>query len=187
VPRRTAAPPTASFPSRWPAGRSPGGLLLAAYGEPRETRDVDLAVAQASATSVTRVLESDFGIRTRTAFDRRVFGGLLISRITLVEGEELNTLDLVEVRDLAYASRALARAIDSSLRDRPITVLSAEDFVLFKLLSTPERDLADASSVVRSLGADLKRDLVEREVRSLAGALPDHDVAARWSRVREAA
>jgi hypothetical protein len=28
---------------------------------------------------------------------------------------------------------------------------------------------------------------IEREVRSLAGALPDHDVAARWSRVREAA
>ena len=163
-----------------------GGLLLAAYGEARETRDVDLAVAQAAATSVARVLETDLGIRTMRAFDRRVFGGLSISRITLVEGDELNTLDLVEARDAEYASRALARAIDSSLRERPITVLSAEDFVLFKLLSTRERDLADATSVVRSLGPDLERDLVEREVRSLAGSIPDHDVTMRWNQVREA-
>jgi hypothetical protein len=125
-----------------------GGLLLAAYGEARETRDVDIAVAQARAASVTGVLEAELGIRTTPAFDRRVFGGLLISRITLVEGDERNTLDLVEPRDAEYAARALARAIDSSLRDRPITVLCAEDFVLFKLLSTRERDLADAVSVV---------------------------------------
>lgn len=37
---------------------------------------------------------------------------------------------------------------------------SPEDFVLFKLLSTRERDLADARSVIRSLASDLDRVLV---------------------------
>ena len=78
-----------------------GGLLLAAYGEARETRDVDLAVAQADAASVGRLLVSELGLRTLPAFDRRVFGGLRISRITLVGGDEHNTLDLVEPRDPA--------------------------------------------------------------------------------------
>ncbi len=163
-----------------------GGLLLAAYGEARETRDVDVAVTHAGVASVMPALEVEFGSRSITDFDRRIFGGLLISRITLIDGDELNTLDLVEPRDAAYATRALSRAIDSSLRDRPITVLSAEDFVLLEVLSTRERDLADTVSVVRSLGADLERELVEREVRSLAVALPDHGVTTRWSQVLDA-
>ncbi len=160
-----------------------GGLLLAAYGEARETRDVDIAVVHPDVASMVRVLEVEVGLRTLPAFERRAFGGLLISRITLVEGDELNTLDLVEPRDPAYAERALRRAIESSLRDRPIHVLTAEDFVIFKLLSTRDRDLADAESVTRSFGADLQRELVELEVRSLAGASTEHDITARWRRV----
>jgi hypothetical protein len=161
-----------------------GGLLLAAYGEARETRDVDIAMAHADAASVVGVLGARLGLRTIRAFDRRVFGGLVISRITLVEGDDLNTLDLVEPRDVAYATRALRRALESSLRSRPIRVLTAEDFVLFKLLSTRERDLADAESVVRSLGPDLERELIEDEVSSLAaGSAAGQDVTARWRRV----
>lgn len=162
-----------------------GGLLLAAYGEARETRDVDLAVAQADATPVGRLLASELGLRTLPAFDRRVFGGLRISRITLVEGDAHNTLDLVEPRDPAYATRALSRAIESSLRERPIRVLGAEDFVLLKLLSTRERDLADAESVLRGLRDELERDLIEREVERLAAGIPDYDVRTRWRRLIE--
>jgi hypothetical protein len=160
-----------------------GGLLLAAYGEARETRDVDIAVAHSDVASVVRLLEEETGIQSIVAFDRRTFGGLLISRITLVEGDDLNTLDLVEPRDPAYAERALGRAIESSLRDRPIRVLTAEDFVLFKLLSTRARDLEDAESVTGSLGADLERERIEIEVERLAGTTPEHDIAARWRRV----
>ena len=160
-----------------------GGLLLAAYGEARETRDVDIAVAQADVASVVGLLEAELGLRTIPSFDRRTFGGLLISRITLVEGDELNTLDLVEPRDSAYTARALGRAIESSLRDRPIHVLTAEDFVLFKLLSTRDRDLADAESVTRNLGADLEPELIEIEIERLAGTSPEHDIRARWRRV----
>ena len=160
-----------------------GGLLLAAYGEARETRDVDIAVAHADVASVVRLLEAEVGLQTIPAFDRRAFGGLLISRITLVEGDALNTLDLVEPRDPAYAERALGRAIESSLRDRPIHVLTAEDFVLFKLLSTRDRDPADAESVTKNLGADLERERIEIELERLAGTTPEHDITARWSRV----
>jgi len=159
------------------------GLLLAAYGEARETRDVDIAVAHSDVASVVRLLEEEVEIQSIVAFDRRAIGGLLISRITLVEGDELNTLDLVEPRDAAYAERALGRAIESSLRNRPIHVLTAEDFVLFKLLSTRDRDLEDAESVTRNLGADLEREEIEIEVERLAGTTLQHDVASRWRRV----
>jgi len=110
-----------------------------------------------------------------------------VSRVTLVEGDELNTLDLVEPADAAYAARALARSVESTLRKRPLRVLSAEDFVLFKLLSTREIDLLDAASVVRGLGSDLERDLVERELGELTRSLASQPSAERWARVLDLA
>lgn len=158
-----------------------GGLLLAAYGEARETKDVDVAVVHADAEAVAALLDRRLGLRTLPAFDRRPFGGLFVSRVTLVEGEELNTLDLVEPATAEYARRALDRGIESNLRGRPIRVLTPEDFVLFKLLSSRERDLADARSVIQSLGADLDRTLLEEEVRMLEPLLPEHPISDRWS------
>ena len=160
-----------------------GGLLLAAYGEARETRDADLAVVQADARRTAALLEDALAVRCLLAFENQRFGGVVVSRITLLEGEELNTVDLVTPTDAAYAQRALDRAAESTLRDVPIRVLTPEDFVVFKLLSTRARDLDDAQSVVASLGPDLDADLVEGEVRALAPSLV-HPIAERWSRIR---
>jgi hypothetical protein len=79
-----------------------GGLLLAAYGAARETRDADLAVAGASVAGAARSLGTS-GIHAAVAFERVRFGGLWVSRITLLGGADasgLNTLDLVEPRSI---------------------------------------------------------------------------------------
>lgn len=162
-----------------------GGLLLAAYGEARETKDADVAVVRADARAVAPILDRHLGLHTLPAFDRRPFGGLVVSRIALVEGEELNTLDLVEPLDARYASAAVNRAIDSTLRERPIRVLTPEDFVVFKLLSTRERDLSDAASVVERMGEDLDVGVIEAEVRALAESVAGHPTAERWRRIRD--
>jgi len=162
-----------------------GGLLLAAYGQARETQDADVAVVHSDPAATASLLAEHLGLHCRVAFDRRRFGGLLISRITLIEGDELNTLDLVEPTDPGYAARALGRSLSSRLRGREIRVLTPEDFVLFKVLSTRELDLEDATSVVRAQAADLDTELVEREIEGLATGLgPDHPVRERWAALR---
>lgn len=160
-----------------------GGLLLAAYGEARETRDADLAVAQADASTTAEILERRLGVRCMLAFEHQRFGGVQVSRITLLAGDELNTVDLVTPSDAAYAERALDRAAESTLRDTPVRVLTPEDFILFKLLSTRDRDLDDARSVLAGLGAELDSDLVQVEVEALAPGLA-HPLHERWSRIR---
>jgi hypothetical protein len=165
-----------------------GGLLLAAYGAARETRDADLAVAGASVLGAARSLEAS-GLHTAVAFERTTFGGLFVSRITLIGGVDpsgLNTLDLVEPRSMAYATRALGRALTSSLRGQPIRLLTPEDFVVFKVLSTRELDIDDARSVLESLGSEIDRVLIERELETLGSELKDHSLAARWMRVLRA-
>ena len=160
-----------------------GGLVLAAYGAARETRDADLAVAGAEVAAAAHSLAAS-GLRTLVAFERSGFGGL--SRITLIGGSDpggLNSLDLVEPRSRTYAERALGRALGSALRGQPLRLLTPEDFVVFKVLSTRELDLEDARSVLTSLGREIDRALIESELATLARELPDHAVAERGDRV----
>ncbi len=82
-----------------------GGLALAAYGEPRETKDADLAVVGVGAAQAEEALR-DAGVDVLVAFDRVVFGGNFISRVTLVGGTNaigFNTADFVEPRSSRYA------------------------------------------------------------------------------------
>lgn len=163
-----------------------GGLLLAAYGEPRETRDADVAVVRADVDDAERVLRAG-DIATQLSFREITFGGLTLSRITLLGGPGatgLNTLDLVTPRSLRYAEQAIARALRAPLRGVEIRVLTPEDFVLFKLLSTRERDLDDAVTVLRRSGAALELDLVEREVELLDRELPEAGAMARYAELR---
>lgn len=89
-----------------------GGLAVAAYGAPRETKDADLAVVAADAGALAELLGRD-GVRATVAFERVRFGGLWIGRVTLLGGPDepgLNTVDLVEPASPAMrASRSSAR------------------------------------------------------------------------------
>ncbi len=162
-----------------------GGLALAAYGEPRETKDADLAVSAVTGAQGEAALR-EAGFDVILAFDRVRFGGQHVSRLTLVGGAAgaLNTADLVEPRSLRYARESLARSLTGSLRGQPLRVISPEDFVIMKTLATRDRDLEDAATVVRTLAARLDMELIERELVLLAAEITDHDILDRRRRLR---
>jgi predicted nucleotidyltransferase len=166
-----------------------GGLALAAYGQPRETKDADVSVLDAKASLVADALAQS-GALAAVAFERMRFGGLLLSRVTLLgDGaiEGLNMVDLVQPRSARFARDLLVRAIEAPLRGTTIRVVSPEDFILLKVLSTRDKDLDDAASVVRREAETLDRSSLEREVALLADEIADHDVAQRWADVVERA
>ena len=166
-----------------------GGLLTAAYGEPRETRDADLAVMDVSAAFARQALAAR-DVRTLITFENVTFGGLTVSRLTLLETPSmtgLNTIDLVRPRSARYAALAVTRAVVSTLRDRPVRVLTIEDFILFKVLSTRDRDLEDARAALRRSGAVLDTKVLEGEIAGLATELSDVDVRGRWTAIQRPA
>src|SRR5262245_53337330 len=149
-----------------------GGLAMAAYGEPRETKDADIAVLELTPDLVKTAIEAA-GMPcavTRSSQRGAVIGGFWISRVSLLGDDVLgvNVLDLVRPRSDRYAGAALDRSVRGPLRDREIHLLAPEDFVIFKALSTRDRDVEDAASVVRRLGTLLDVALVDREVEALA-------------------
>jgi hypothetical protein len=162
-----------------------GGLLLAAYGDARETLDVDLAVIGVTATQASAALTAA-GMSCQVEIDGMLLGGIRLSRIALLGTPVepgMMAVDLVEPRNTSYGERALARAPLATVRGREIRVLTPEDFLVFKVLSTRERDLQDAASVVRRSGARLDQAQVEADLAELGRALPDHAVDRRWREV----
>ena len=165
-----------------------GGLALAAYGEPRETKDADVAVAAVTGAQAEAALRVA-GFDVVLAFDRARFGGQYVSRLTLLGGTagSLNTADLVEPRSLRYARAVLAGSITGSLREQPIRVISPEDFVVMKILSTRDRDVEDAAAVLRALASRIDVDLIKHELGTLSTEITDYDILDRWHRVQELA
>ena len=163
-----------------------GGLALAMYGEPRETKDADLAVAGVSGDQAEAAFRK-VGFDLIRAFDSVRFGGQLVTRLTLIGGigGSLNTVDLVEPRSFQYALGVQTRALSTNLREQPLRVVSPEDFVIMKILATRERDLEDARIVTKALKPRLDIEFVERTLYDLSGEIIDHEILDRWRAVRD--
>lgn len=159
-----------------------GGLLAGAYGEARETRDADVAVLQADPHLLLEALR-DRGLRAAVSFEGVRFGGLVLTRIGLLGGSTttgVNSIDLVAPRSERFARAVLARSLESPLRGERVRVVSPEDYVLLKVLSTRDRDLEDAAAVLVRMRGELDQGLLEREIGLLAAEQLDVDVAGRW-------
>jgi len=163
-----------------------GGLLLAAYGEPRETRDADIAVVDLTADAARQALDAS-GVHGLVSFENVTFGGLSVGRVALLGGDAhvgLNVLDLVRPRSARYRAAAMRRSVRVPLRDRTIQALTADDFVIFKALANRDRDLEDAASVLRRSGDLLDVSLIEGEIEGLSAEISDWDVRARWKTIQ---
>jgi predicted nucleotidyltransferase len=77
----------------------------------------------------------------------------------------------------------LKRALRGSLDGEELAVVAPEDFVLMKVLSTRDKDLEDARSVLTALGQRLDHSQIRLDVDALAREIPDHDVLSRFARL----
>lgn len=157
-----------------------GGLVLGMYGEPRETRGADFAVMGVDVERA-RLALADLGVDVVIAFSNVRFGGCDVSRLSLVGGSQVNTVDLVTPRSSRFARNVFLRAVTGSLRDREIRATSPEDFVILKVLSTRERDLEDARSVLETQRTRLDEALMREEINELIDEIPDHDIRGRFA------
>ena len=159
-----------------------GGLVLGMYGEARETRDADFAVTGVDVERA-RLALGDLGVNVIVAFSNVRFGGCDVSRLSLVGGNQVNTVDLVTPRSPRFARNMFRRAVTGALRGREIRATSPEDFVILKVLATRERDLEDARSVIETQRTRLDEALIRTEIQQLIEEIPDHDIDNRFARV----
>jgi len=143
-----------------------GSWALAAYAEPRMTRDIDIVLdaTRADYESIVRPsFEADFLVNDPIDLGGRWMGGL-------IHRTELTRVDLMFGRSDNWARSAMDRRLQL---DHPtlgsIWVISVEDLVLAKLEwsdGTSELQLRDVRSIVR-LVDDLDWAYLERYAAAL--------------------
>lgn len=154
-----------------------GGLAVNVWGRPRETVDVDLALAVSSidelTSLVTRIQPRGFlRLDPRPLVFSRAWVGRLALDPDIARGlGRPITVDLVRPAGRggdAWSRALLNRAPELEVFGETLRVVSPEDLVLFKLLVREDRgyDLEDARSVVERVGRSLdSRYLVSTALR----------------------
>ena len=141
-----------------------GGLAVQRWGEPRQTRDVDLALLTGIGGEDEYVDTILARFRSRRP-DGRAFA--LTHRVLLIQSTAGVPLD-VSLAALPYEERVISRSSPFAFTsDCVITTCSAEDLVVLKAFADRPQDWIDVEGIiVRQRGA-LNRTLIHHELREL--------------------
>lgn len=159
-----------------------GAIALAVWGEPRYTRDVDLKV-QLSRGDAGRLLDAipasctPLGDAPQDLLER---AGMIF-----VKDEADVRIDLL-LADVEFDRQAIARAAPVDIAPGvKARVCTAEDLIIYKLISTREKDHVDVVSIVRRQGRTLDRKYVNGWLRQFELALDDSTLVSTFERLME--
>ncbi len=152
-----------------------GGLAVQRWGEPRQTRDVDLTLLTGlggEAAFVDALLQhyaARFPDARRFALERRV---------VLVETADRIPLD-ISLGGLPYEGRVVERASAFDFAEGArVTTCAAEDLLVLKAFAGRPQDWLDVEGVIVRQGARLQRGLVLDELRPLLDLKEDDEAEA---------
>jgi hypothetical protein len=149
-----------------------GGFAVQRWGEPRQTRDVDLTLLTGfggESAFIDALLERYVPRRT----DAREFA--LKHRVLLVESSEHIPFD-ISLAALPFEERVIERSSEYSFDPScTVTTCSAEDLVVLKAFADRPQDWLDIEGVVVRQGAALNRALVIEELTALLELKEDPD------------
>ncbi|MBI3930231.1 MAG: nucleotidyltransferase [Armatimonadetes bacterium] len=156
-----------------------GALAVAAWGEPRLTRDVDLKVllSREEAPRLAEVLAGAYeapGVEPREALEH---SGMLFTRDSL--GTRIDFL----LSDTEFDRQAVQRGVEVSLAGVSVKVCRPEDLIVYKLLSTRPRDHADAETVIQRQGDGLDCEHIRHWLRLFEQALNDSTLISTFDRL----
>lgn len=161
-----------------------GGIAVAVWGEPRLTRDADLKVLLERA-EVDRLLKvTSSGYSAVGSDSRRSLLDLGFAFFTDRKGTRLDLL----LADTSFDRVAVGRGVPVNLLPRrKARVCTAEDLIIYKLISTRPRDHEDARGVVRRQAKALDDAYVEDWLRQFEIALDDSTLLRTYREMRAGA
>lgn len=145
-----------------------GGIAVRAYGLPRPTYDVDftLAVPRERLRGLFAAVE-ELGYSIPTAYEGGgvdQVGGMPLVKIRLyLDGKGIDA-DMF-LAETAFQQEVIARRVTCTVEEQPVSLVTAEDLILFKLIASRPRDLIDVQDILFTQGdfdeASMRRWAVE--------------------------
>jgi hypothetical protein len=157
-----------------------GGIAVGVWGEPRLTRDIDMKVLvrREDRAGLLAVL------RAFTPLDDNPDDSF--RRLGLAFFHDSNGIRIdVMLADTVFDEAAIKRARPVTLfKGKTIRVCTAEDLVVYKMLSTRIKDRADVESVIQKQGEALDNDYIEGWLTQFEEALADSTLVREFRRMR---
>jgi hypothetical protein len=158
-----------------------GGMAVAAWGEPRLTRDVDLKVllSRQEADRLIEILSISYQPLVKNPRET-----LRKQALIFIQDSLGTRLDLL-LADTPYDVTAIQRGRDVEMQPGiKLHLCSPEDLIIYKLISTRLRDHEDARSVIRRQGDSLDDDYVINWLRQFEQALDDSTLISEYHGLR---
>jgi hypothetical protein len=159
-----------------------GGLAVVAVGEPRTTADADaiVFVSPSEADSlIRRAVETGFDVRQDVERERLATTGTMRFRKGRYQ------IDLITA-SLPFEETAYGRASVHELFGIRLPFPSPEDLILLKVLAGRDKDMLDATGVVRRHGERLDVAYLEHTLRPICELAEDMTPWSRLQRVLSA-
>lgn len=155
-----------------------GGVAAIAWGVPRTTLDIDVAVwaEPASVDAAIDCLLSRFPARVANAHEFVRQTNVLLLRTA--QGVEI---DVIFGR-LSIQQDFVSRGIEKDIEGRKIRFVTAEDLLLMKLSSEREKDQQDARTLLRVTAGTLDRSYLEPRLVELAEGLARPEILEEFRR-----
>lgn len=158
-----------------------GGLAVSVWGVPRLTRDADLKVLLRR-DERARVLALLADLTPLHADPDEAFRR---QGLAFFQDAHSTRIDVM-LAETSFDEAAIARACSvEMLPGVEVRVCSAEDMIVYKLVSTRMQDHLDVEGIVRRQGAALDDRYIEQWLRQFEVALDDSSLLAEYHRLRQ--
>ena len=159
-----------------------GGIVLARWGEPRFTQDLDLTLLCpfGGESRIAQALEPLLASRVQSPREFAIEARIYIGR--LADGTPVD----IALGGLPFEERTVERASHFAFADDlSLLTCSGEDLIVMKAFANRERDWLDVESVLIRQAGRLDWRIIEEELAPLAPLREEADVVARLQALRQ--
>jgi hypothetical protein len=157
-----------------------GGLAVAIWGEPRLTRDVDLKVLLQRDRAQLLVKALPAGFRCLADQPEETLRRVGFLFVQDAAGIRIDFL----LAETGFDVEALSRRRQVEMVDEKIAVCTAEDLIVYKMISTRPRDHDDVLGVIRRQHDKLDDDYVTSWLSQFEQALDDSTLVTSYRQMR---
>jgi hypothetical protein len=147
-----------------------GSFASAFYGTPRSTQDIDVVI-EATPAQVRGVVQSLPVDQYYSDLDAALQAQKAESMFNVIDLATGWKIDFIMRKSRAFSREEFSRRVRVNLQGVPLFVASAEDIIIAKLewskLAQSQRQIDDATAIVRARGENLDRAYIEKWAREL--------------------
>lgn len=159
-----------------------GGLANAIWGNPRATLDIDVTIwaVDDQVETIVSMLKKKFQILVESPLEF-----IAETRVLPIKNRDGLRVDII-FGVLPFEREAIDRAVEKKVGESMIKFCSAEDLILFKIISERRQDLDDVRGIIHVQQNELDFDYLEPRIQELADLLERTEIRTRWNTWKQA-